>query len=129
MLIFAGAILLALGIVSGIVLLLAPFGIVAMAPGVTLWLMFPLLSLVGYAVVVVQAGHAQIRAISIIASGVLLALALGSVIALVLGAAAAVPQPTSTAPLWFVLVVGFLLGSTGAAVYGRLPAEDGTGVR
>lgn len=123
MLFFAGALLLALGLLSGLVLLLAPFGLVGMAPGYTLWLMFPLLSLVGYAVVAVQAGFGQIRTVSIVAAGVLLVLALGAVVALVLGAAQALPAPASTAPLWFVLVVGFVLGSTVSAAYGRLPDD------
>ena len=48
MIVFAGALLLVLGLVSGLFLLLAPFGIGPAAPGVTTWISFPGFTVVGY---------------------------------------------------------------------------------
>jgi hypothetical protein len=41
MIVFAGALLLVLGLVSGLFLLLAPFGIGPAMPGLTTWILFP----------------------------------------------------------------------------------------
>jgi hypothetical protein len=119
MLLLAGVLLLALGLLSGAALVLASFGILAAVPGFTLWVTFPLLCLAGFALVAVQAKPALVRMVSLVSSGLLLVLALASIAALVLGAAALVPAPASSASLWFVLVVGGVLGSVGAASFGR----------
>jgi hypothetical protein len=119
MLLLAGVLLLALGLLSGAALVLASFGILAAVPGFTLWVTFPLLCLAGFALVAVQAKPVLVRVVSLVSSGLLLVLALASIAALVLGAAALVPAPASSASLWFVLVVGGLLGSVGAASFGR----------
>lgn len=123
MLVFVGVSLLALGLLSGAALLVAPFGILAAEPGLTLWVTFPALCLVGFAFVATQAKPALVRTISLASSALLLALAVASIAALVLGAAALVPRPSSAASLWFVLVVGAGLGSVGAASFGRAAAR------
>ena len=119
MLVLVGVVLLALGLLSGAVLVLASFAVLAAEPGLTLWASFPLLCLAGFALVAAQARPALVRAVSLAASALLLLLAVASIAGLVLGAAALVPAPASTAPLWFVLVVGALLGTLGAASFGR----------
>jgi hypothetical protein len=123
MLLLAGVLLLALGLLSGAALVLASFGILAAVPGFTLWVTFPLLCLAGFALVAVQAKPVLVRVVSLVSSGLLLVLALASIAALVLGAAALVPAPASSASLWFVLVVGGVLGSVGAASFGRAAAK------
>ena len=119
MLLIAGLLLLALGLLSGAVLVLAPFGVLVTQAGYTLWATFPLLCLFGFSMLAMQARPPQVRLVSVVSSSLLLALALASITALVLAAAALIPAPASTGSLWFVLVVGVLLGSVGAASYGR----------
>ena len=45
---FAGIILMVLGVASGLILLLAPFGIGPAIPGIATWILFPAFTLVGY---------------------------------------------------------------------------------
>lgn len=123
MLFVAGGFLLALGLFAGAVLLLAPLGVLAAEPNLILWVMFPLLCLVGFAVIAAQAKTPQVRSISLAASAILLVLALASVGVIVLSAASVIQPLESTASLWFVLAVGAVLGSFGAASFGRQPSE------
>jgi hypothetical protein len=123
MLFLFGLILLALGLLSGSALVLSTVGILAVTSGITLWLMFPLLSIVGYVMMAMQAEPAQVRTVSVTSSAVLLLLALASVVVLVLSAASLLPAPSSSASLWFVLVVGVALGSIGAATFGRASGD------
>lgn len=123
MLLLTGIFLLALGLLSGGALVFGSFGGIDGGPGLTLWATFPILCIAGFAFVAVQARSAVVRQVSLVTSGLLLLLALSSIAALVLGAAAILPRPSTTAPLWFVLVVGAMLGSVGAASFGRPPAD------
>jgi hypothetical protein len=79
MLLLAGVLLLALGLLSGAALVLASFGILAAVPGFTLWVTFPLLCLAGFALVAVQAKPVLVRVVSLVSSGLLLVLALASI--------------------------------------------------
>ena len=119
MLVFVGLVLLAFGLLSGGALVLAAVGAAAAAPGFTLWATFPLLCLLGFTFAATQVRPPLVRTISLATSALLLLLALASVAALVLGAAGLTPAPTAPGSLWFVLVVGVVLGSTGAASFGR----------
>lgn len=123
MLVIAGVLVLALGLLAGAVLVLAPLGAVASEPGLLLWVLFPLLCLLGFTLFATQARPAQVRTITLASSALLLVLALASIAAIVLGAAGLIPPPANPAPLWFVLVVAGGLGATGAASFGRRPAE------
>jgi hypothetical protein len=119
MLMIVGVVLLGLGLLSGAVLVLASFAVLAAQPSLTLWACFPLLCLAGFSLVAMQARPALVRSISLACSALLLLLALASITALVLGAAALIRAPVSTSALWFVLGVGAVLGSIGAASFGR----------
>lgn len=114
-LLIVGALLVALGLFAGGVLVAAPLGWVAGPVDLSLWLLFPLLSLAGFALYVIGAKTAHIRGLSMAVSCALLALALGSAGGLVLRAASLVQSEGSTMSLWYVLVVAGLLGSIGAA--------------
>ena len=120
-----GALLMALGLLSGIDLVLATLGLMPATAGLTLWLTFPALSILGFLMLAMQAHPAQVRTVTAASSAVFLLLALASVVALVLSAASLLPAPVSTAPLWYVLVVGVALGSVGAASFNR--GHDGVG--
>ena len=119
MLAIVGIILMALGLLSGAVLVLATMGLMAATPGITLWMAFPALYILGYVSMAMQAQTAQMRLATMATSGVLLVLALASVIVLVLSAASLMPEPASTGALWYVMIVGLALGSFGAASFGK----------
>jgi len=125
MLVAMGVALLALGLLSGVALVLAPFGLWAGASaGWVLWTLFPLLCLLGFTFVATQASPALVRTVTRASAGLLLLLAVGSVVGLVFGAVGLLQAPVSSAPLWFVLAVGVVLGSMGAASFRspRLPS-------
>jgi hypothetical protein len=123
LLVIAGAGLIALGLFSGVVLLLAPLGLVPWSADAMLWVAFPLFSMLGYVLFVVGGRHAQVRALSIALSALFLLLALGAAAALVLGAAAVVGPIAQTAPLWYVMVVAGVLGIGDSASYRLTPAQ------
>jgi hypothetical protein len=114
-LLITGAFLVAMGLFAGGVLVAAPLGFVAGPVDMTLWLLFPLLSITGFVLFVVGARNAQIRGLSALLSWALLALALVSAGALLLRAASFVNSETSTLSLWYVLAVAGILGTVGAA--------------
>jgi hypothetical protein len=125
LLFFAGFLLLFLGLFSGLALVLSPLGVISAEPGLTLWLTFPVLTLAGFAMCAMQAHPTRIRTVSITASAILLLLSVGSLAVLVLGSAGVVPAPADSAPLWFVVVVGAVLGAVGGASFGRtVPASS-----
>lgn len=118
-LLIAGALMVALGLFAGGVLVAAPLGLIHNPVDVTLWVLFPLLSIAGFVLFVVGARTAQIRGLSQLISWALLALALASAAGLVLRAASLVNGETSTLPLWYVLLVAGILGAVGAASSGH----------
>jgi hypothetical protein len=56
-------------------------------------------------------------------------MALASIVVLVLSSASLIPAPASSAPLWFVLGVGALLGTFGAASFGRNDSAAGKAIQ
>jgi hypothetical protein len=118
-LLITGALLVAMGLFAGGVLVAAPLGLVAGPVDGTLWLLFPLLSIGGFSLFVVGARTAQIRGLSVAVSSALLALALASAAGLLLRAASLVHVESSTLSLWYVLVVAGTLGAVGAAARSR----------
>lgn len=118
-----GALLLALGLFSGAALVLAQLGIGQMAAGASLWLMFPLFSVVGYLMFATGARLANFRALSFGVSIALLVLAVGCAAALVADATALVALHGGTAALWYVLLVAGVLGASGAATHGKMAAQ------
>jgi hypothetical protein len=113
MMMIAGAVLLVLGLVSGLFLLLAPFGVANVTPSLLTGAMFPVLTLVGYLFVALAARGGAIVPVSRIAGGVLLAFALAAIVALFLVANSLVASAGSTLPLWYVLAIGIVLGPVG----------------
>jgi hypothetical protein len=113
-LLVSGALLVAMGLVAGLALVASSLG-AAVSAGAALWLLFPLLCIVGFVLFVVGARHAHIRHLSQWLSWALLALALASAGGLLLRATSLVASESSTLSLWYVLVVAGLLGTVGAA--------------
>jgi hypothetical protein len=122
-----GALLIVLGLFCGGVLAAVPLGLLAWSPGLSLWVMFPLFSIAGYAAFVMGAGHAQIRWLSALVSALLLLLAAAAAVGLVLVAASALHTEASMAPLWYVLVIGLALGGMGAATMQKVDGHRQAG--
>ena len=109
----AGAFLLLLGLASGLFLCLGALGALHAAPGLSLWLLYPSLSIVGFLLVALASRTAHLGSLTRLASGAVLALALAAAAGLVLSSASLLPRADSPLALWVVLGVGLLLGSAG----------------
>jgi hypothetical protein len=116
MMIAAGAIFLVLGLASGVLLALAPFGLLPAQPGPVTWVLFPALTIVGYLMIVVAARDASIPVITRVAGAALILLAVGATVGLFLAGNSLVQPVGATLVLWYVLAVGFTLGIGGVAL-------------
>jgi hypothetical protein len=119
MIAIAGGLLAALGILAGALLGAAAFGLAA--AGASLWILFPLLTGVGWFLLVVSDSDPLRGTPTRLVATVLLVLALLAAIGLVAGGAGllAIQGTGGTLALCYVLVVGGVLGATGTAAYGR----------
>lgn len=125
MLVLAGALLLALGVASGLFLALAPFGIVAVAPGLALWILFPLFTTAGYLLLAFPSRPPAVVVLSKVAGGLLLALGLLAGVGIFAAASETLHAKGSTLALWYVLGLGLLLGVAGLSAHrsaGHAPA-------
>lgn len=121
LLVIVGGVLAALGILAAALLVAAPLGLVAAAPGLSLWILFPLFTLVGYGLLVVGSRDPAAKAPTRMLAVPLLLVALLAAIGLMASGASmvSIDGGSGTAPLWYVLVLGGLLGAVGSAVGGR----------
>ena len=126
MIAIAGGLLAALGILAGVLLGAAAFGLAAAGP--SLWILFPLLTLVGWFLLVVSDVDPLRGTATRMVAMPLLALALLSAVALVAGGAGvlAIHGTAGTLALCYLLVVGGVLGATGTAAYGRKAGPPAT---
>lgn len=111
----AGIAILALGLVCGVLLLLIPLGVVPGSTSVALWLLFPAFAVTGYFMAASAAANRSAAAITRGSGGVLMLLALAAAVVLVLKAAGMVATEGGTLSLWYVLVIGLVLGGMGIA--------------
>ena len=121
MIAIAGGLLAALGVLAGALLVGAPLGLVAVAPGLSLWILFPVLTLLGWFMLVVS-DLDPLRGMATKAVAIpLFVLALLAVLGLVAAGAGlvAVNGLVGTTPLWYVAIVGGCLGGVGTAAYSR----------
>jgi len=114
MMLIAGLVLLALGLLCGALLLLIPLGVVPGSANLALWLLFPAFAIGGYFMAASAAADGAAANITRAIGGVLMLLALAAAVALVLQAASIMPSGDSLS-LWYVLVVGLVLGGMGIA--------------
>jgi hypothetical protein len=122
-LLVAGALVVALGLFSGVVLTLAPLGLAPWSPELVLWVLFPLFSVTGFVLVAMAGRSAQVRSFAFAVSCLLLLLALAAAAGVVLSAASVISPVGSTLSLWYVLAVAGTLGAVGAASSQSRPAE------
>ncbi len=121
-LVIAGAALALLGLVSAALLVAAPMGWVAAAPGLSLWIFFPLFTLLGYSLLAVGSRDPAVTLPTRLIAVPLLLLAVLAAFALVASGAGLVNVGGGTAALWYVLVLGGLIGAIGSATIGRRSA-------
>jgi hypothetical protein len=119
LLVIAGGLLAALGLFAAGLLVAAPLGWVAASPGLTLWVLFPLFTLVGYALLAVGSRDPAVKAPTLLLAAPLLVMALLAAAGLMASGAGLVDMRAGTASLWYVLVLGGVLGGVGSAVSGR----------
>ena len=115
MMYISGLVLLALGLGCGVLLLLIPLGMVPGSTSLMLWLLFPAFAVTGYFMAASAAANKGSASITRASGGVLMLLALGAAVALVLIAASVIRPEGETLSLWYVLVVGLILGGMGIA--------------
>jgi len=119
MIAIAGGLLAALGILAGALLGAAAFGLAAAGP--SLWILFPLLTLLGWFLLVVSDVDPLRGTATRIVAMPLLLLALLAAVGLVAGGAGllVIQGTAGMLALCYLLVVGGVLGATGTAAYGR----------
>lgn len=110
-----GALIMAFGVFCGAVLTLGPLGLAPAPAQMSLWALFPLLSIAGFVLLAMAGRPGHVRNFTFVAGCVLLALALAAVAGIVLSAIAVIAPAASSAPLWYVLAVAGLLGIAGTA--------------
>ena len=120
MLLAGGIVLLALGLVCGAVLVLAPLGFVDATAGLTLWILFPAFTIVGYLLAAAPAANERLALLARVSGALLFLLAIAAGIALVLQGTSLMEPRSGTFSLWYVLVIGLLLGSAGLASHRSL---------
>jgi len=120
-LIAAGALLAGLGLLAAALLVAAPLGWVA-EPGLSLWVLFPLFTLLGYGLLVIGGRDPAARLSTLALALPLLLLAALAAVGLVVGAAGLLPLQGGSAPLWYVLVLGGVIGAIGSAASRRADA-------
>ena len=119
LLLLIGIIFVSLGLFSGAILVAAPLGWISLEPSASLWLLFPLFSILGLTLVILGAKIGQIRKVLLTVSCLLLLLSTASAIGLFLLGASVTAAVTNSMSLWFVLAIGGTLGATGIASYSK----------
>ena len=120
MLFIAGLVFLALGFLSGALLVLVPLGLIDGNAGLTLWILFPVFTVMGYLMSAATAEPKMLPMLSRFSGVLLLLLALVAAVALVLQGGAILETRADTFSLWYVLGIGVVLGATGLASFRRV---------
>lgn len=113
-----GLTFLALGVIAGIVLLLAPFGRSPLAAGPLMWFTFPLGCAIGHVSLMVGASRAEMGLHSTIVGGTLLLLGLAATVAQFMVSGGLLAAAGDTFSLWYVASGGFVLGGVAWALRG-----------
>ena len=118
-----GAMMLALGLIAGVVLLLAPFGKAPLAVGAGMWLTFPLGCMFGYVFLLMGVSREHTEPVSLAAGGALLLLALAATVAQFFVSGGLFAVDADTTSLWYVAGGGFLLGGMAYSLRGAGRSE------
>jgi hypothetical protein len=113
MLLISGLFLLALGLFCGAFLVLVPLGLVNGSAGLVLWILFPAFTIAGYLMAAIPTEKTVLPLLSKVTGAILIVLALASAAALVMQGSAVIETKGDSLALWYVLVLGFVLGAAG----------------
>ncbi len=113
-----GGVLAALGIGAALLMVLAAMGVAGASAGLSLWILFPLFTLVGYFMLVAADRDPSSRGHTAWVAGALLVLAVIAAIVLV-GYGAGLIVVTWAAPLWYVMALAGVTGAIGSAASSR----------
>src|SRR5690242_4108593 len=113
MILVAGGLFLIMGLISGLLLALAPLGVTPYQPGWVTWFLFPALTVLGYTFVLLASRTSMVPIITRATGGALLLLAVVATVSIFLLANSMIRSDFSTLPLWYVLGVGLVLGPAG----------------
>jgi hypothetical protein len=119
----AGGILVVLGLLSGVLLVLAPLGVTGAEPGYITWGMFPVLSTLGYVFIATGASGATVAVLSRVMGGITLLLAVAAIVLLFTADNGLITLTSSTKPLWYALGLGIVFGAAGLSVGARVHTE------
>ena len=111
MILVAGGLFLVMGLISGLLLALAPLGVTPYQPGWVTWFLFPGLTVLGYTFVLLASRASVVPIITRATGGALLLLAVVATVSIFLLANSMIRSDFSTLPLWYVLGVGLVLGT------------------
>lgn len=116
-----GAVFQLIGLVAGLVLVLAPFGKAPLAAGPLMWFAFPCGCVAGHLLLISGSGPAQVRLVSMVTGGSLLLLALGATVAQFLVSGGMLATVADSFALWYVASGGYVLGGMAWALrdFGR----------
>ena len=120
MLLITGLVFLALGLLSGAFLVLVPAGLIDRAAGLTLWALFPALTIMGYLMAALSMKPGTLPILSRVSGALLLILALVAAVTLVLQGGAIIEARTDTFSLWYVLALGVALGAAGVSTHRKV---------
>jgi hypothetical protein len=107
---------LGLGLLSGLLLVLSPFGLGAPMPSQVTWVMFPLLTLTGYLLLGMGARLPTAQMVAGAASAAMLVLSVVSAAGLLIVSNMRTTEPADLSALWFVLAIGLLVGLAGISL-------------
>jgi LPXTG-motif cell wall-anchored protein len=114
-----GLTFLALGVIAGIVLLLAPFGRSPLAAGPLMWFTFPFGCVIGHVFLMIGASREQMAVTSLLVGAILLLLGLSATVAQFLVSGGVWPATGDTLSLWYVASGGIVLGGIAYALRGN----------
>jgi len=121
MLLLAGLVLIALGIVSGAGLLLSAIAWLTVSHPATLWILFPLASTLGLLLAALGSRTRTVPMLLKMIGVAMFVLSLSAVAILLLGSIGFLPSPTEMFALWYVFGVGLVVGTAGFLI----PASPG----
>ncbi len=126
MIAIVGGLLAALGLFAGTLLLAAPLGLVVADTSVVLGLLFPVLTVMGWFLMIIGDRRPGGLVATRILAGLLLLLALCAAAALVAAGAGFVTLRgvSGSLPVWVVMILGGVVGAVGTAAVERRPQPD-----
>jgi hypothetical protein len=87
--------------------------------GLVLWILFPAFTIAGYLMAAIATEKTALPLLSKVTGAILIVLALASAAALVMQGSAVIETKGDSFSLWYVLVLGFVLGAAGLTSHRR----------